>query len=40
MKKTITDILKNNTQHNLKDLNKTILDLLNADEEFKQIIET
>ncbi len=40
MKKNITDILKNNTQHNLKDLNKTILDLLNVDEEFKQIIET
>ncbi len=40
MKKNITDILKNNTQHNLKDLNKTILDLLNVDESFKQIIET
>ncbi len=40
MKKNIIDILKNNTQHNLKDLNKTILDLLNVDEEFKQIIET
>ncbi len=39
MKKNITDILKNNTQHNLKDLNKTILELLNIDEEFKQIIE-
>ncbi len=40
MKKNITDILKNNTQHNLKDLNKTIFDLLNVDDEFKQIIET
>ncbi len=40
MKKNITDILKNNTQHNLKDLNKTIIALLNIDDEFKQIVET
>jgi hypothetical protein len=35
MKKNISDILKNNTQHNLKDLNKNMIELLNIDIEFK-----
>jgi hypothetical protein len=35
MKKNISDILKNNTQHNLKDLNKNMIELLNIDVEFK-----
>ncbi len=38
MKKNISDILKNNTQHNLKDLNKNMIELLNIDIEFKKTL--
>jgi len=41
IKRTITNIIKENTTHNLNKLNKIMLDLLKTDEEFlSQLVET
>ena len=37
-KKRVLDILKKNSKQNLKELNKSVLNLLNADDEFKKMI--
>ena len=39
IKKNITDILKNNTKRNMKELNQNMIDLLNIDKEFKSTLE-
>jgi hypothetical protein len=38
-KKSVDNILKNNTKKNLKNLNKEIIDLVTSDEEFKATLE-
>ena len=39
IKKNITDILKNNTKRNMKELNQNMIELLNIDKEFKSTLE-
>ena len=39
IKKNITDILKNNTKRNMKELNNNMIDLLNIDKEFKNTLD-
>ena len=39
IKKNITDILKNNTKRNMKELNNNMIDLLNIDNEFKNSLD-
>ena len=39
IKKNITDILKNNTKRNMKELNQNMIDLLNIDKEFKNTLD-
>ena len=38
IKKRVLDVLKKNSKQNLKELNKSVLNLLNADAEFKNMI--
>ncbi len=35
LKKTVTDLIKNNSKHNIKELNKKVLNLIDINEEFK-----
>ena len=39
MKKSLTEIFKNNTKRNMKELNKNMIELLNIDNEFKSALE-
>ena len=38
MTKKIIEIITHNTIHNVKDMNKTVIELFNMDEEFKKMI--
>ena len=38
MTKKIIEIINHNTIHNIKDMNKTVIELFNMDEEFKKMI--